>query len=64
MRDLARQKVQLREGLLVRLYSEELEVDGVVQFSSEEKIWVAAIDWNAIEHKDNSLTAQPPAVSG
>jgi hypothetical protein len=52
MRDLARQEIQLREGLLLRLYSEELEVNGVVQHSAEENIWVAAIDWSAIRHND------------
>jgi uncharacterized protein YbgA (DUF1722 family) len=30
------------------LYGEDLEVDGVVQFSEDEKIWVVAIDWNQI----------------
>ncbi len=60
MRDLASQKILLREGLPLRLYSEDLEADGVVQFSSEEKIWVAAIDWNLIEQKGDSLAAKRP----
>ncbi len=30
------------------LYGEDLEVDGVVEFSEEEKIWVAVIDWDQI----------------
>jgi hypothetical protein len=30
------------------LYGEDLEVDGVVQFSEDEKVWVAIIDWNQI----------------
>ena len=40
----------------VVLYSEELEVDGIVQYSDEEEIWVAIIDWNAIRevHTDGS----------
>jgi hypothetical protein len=46
--DLARQHVKLQEGLLLALYSEDLEVDGLVQFSQEEQLWVAIIDWNAI----------------
>ena len=49
-RDLTLQKIELKEGIPLKLYSEDLEVDGVVHFSTEEKIWVAAIDWNAIEH--------------
>jgi hypothetical protein len=60
MRDLASQKILLREGLPLRIYSEDLEADGVVQFSSEEKIWVAAIDWNLIEQKGDSLAAKRP----
>jgi hypothetical protein len=46
--DLARQQAELENGQRLTLYSEELEVDGVVQFSEEEKIWVATIDWNQI----------------
>jgi len=46
--DLACQQVSLREGQLLVLYSEDLEVDGVVQYSEEENLWVAVIDWDAI----------------
>jgi len=48
VQDLSRQQIKLREGLELTLYSEELEVKGQVQYSSEENIWVAAIDWDAI----------------
>jgi hypothetical protein len=48
LEDLDLQKIELKEGISLKLYSEDLEVDGVVHFSSEEKIWVATIDWNAI----------------
>jgi hypothetical protein len=47
--DLAHQREGLREGQLLTLYSEDLEVEGVVAFSEEEKIWVAVIDWNQIK---------------
>jgi len=47
--DLAHQKIALQNGQLLTLYSEELEVEGVVQYSSEENLWVAAIDWDAIK---------------
>ncbi|MBD2598629.1 hypothetical protein H6G74_30670 [Nostoc spongiaeforme FACHB-130] len=30
------------------LYSEDLEVDGTVQYSHEENVWVAVIDWDNI----------------
>lgn len=46
--DLARQQIVLREGLVLMLYSEELEVEGHVHYSTEENLWVAAIDWDAI----------------
>lgn len=46
--DLARQQTSLREGQSLVLYSEDLEVDGVVQYSEEENLWVAVIDWDAI----------------
>ena len=47
--DLARQNIELQNGQLLTVYSEDLEVEGVVQYSSEEKLWVAAIDWNAVK---------------
>ncbi|MBE9018421.1 hypothetical protein C7Y66_22570 [Chroococcidiopsis sp. CCALA 051] len=46
--DLSRQQIQLKNGQLLTLYSEELEVDGLVQFSEAENIWVATIDWDRI----------------
>lgn len=46
--DLARQQAELENGQQLTLYSEDLEVDGVVQFSEGEKVWVATIDWNQI----------------
>jgi hypothetical protein len=47
--DLARQQAELENGQQLTLYSEDLEVDGVVQFSEDEKVWVATIDWNQIK---------------
>jgi hypothetical protein len=47
--DLARQQAELENGQQLKLYSEDLEVDGVVQFSEDEKVWVATIDWNQIK---------------
>ncbi|MEH2434744.1 MAG: hypothetical protein V7K25_10920 [Nostoc sp.] len=46
--DLANQSIELRDGQLLTIYSEDFEVDGVVQFSEEEKLWVADIDWERI----------------
>jgi hypothetical protein len=53
--DLARQNIELQDGQLLTLYSEELEVEGVVQYSSEEKLWVAAIDWDAIKESQDLM---------
>lgn len=49
--DLAKQQISLEEGQLLTLYSEDLEVDGVVRYSEEEKMWVAVIDWDAIREQ-------------
>ena len=57
--DLSRQKVELHEGLVLTLNSDDLDekgeldellVEGVVSFSEEEHCWVASIDWTAIHH--------------
>ena len=50
--DLARQSIELQDGQLLTFYSEELEVEGMVQYSSEENIWVAVIDWNAVKESE------------
>src|SRR4051794_18141854 len=59
LEDLARQQTQLREGLHLTLWSDDLDdkgqldellVDGVASFSAEEHCWVAVIDWTAIRH--------------
>lgn len=46
--DLSRQGTKLIDGRNLLIYSEELEADAVVAYSNEEKIWVAAIDWDKI----------------
>ncbi|NEQ68172.1 MAG: hypothetical protein F6K21_22245 [Symploca sp. SIO2D2] len=50
--DLARQGIELQDGQLLTFYSEELEVEGTVQFSHEENVWVAVIDWNALKESE------------
>jgi hypothetical protein len=65
LEDLSRQQVNLREGLMLTLYSDdsddqgrldELMAEGVVTFSKEENCWVAAIDWNAIHHASDGVS--------
>ena len=46
--DLTCQKIFLKEGQSLVLYSEDLEVDGMVRYSKKENLWVAVIDWDAI----------------
>lgn len=53
--DLSRQNIKLQDGQLFTLYSEELEVDGVVQYSQEESLWVAAIDWKLLRQVEDML---------
>lgn len=48
--DLGRFGVRLVDGLRLTIHDEELEADGQVERSSEEGIWVARIDWNAVRH--------------
>jgi hypothetical protein len=52
MEDLAHQQISLQDGQVLTLYSEDLEVDGVIQYSTEENLWVAVIDWNAIRERE------------
>ena len=53
--DLSHQNIKLQNGQLLTLYSEELEVDGVVQYSEEESLWVAVIDWKQIRQVDDII---------
>ena len=46
---LGQQQIVLRDGVCLTLYSEELEVGGVVEYSTDEHLWVAVIDSRAIK---------------
>ena len=50
--DLKRQGTVLRDGQSLIIYSEELEVEGIVHYSEEENLWTAVIDWNTIQEVD------------
>jgi hypothetical protein len=61
--DLSRQQVELREGLKLLLYTDDLNdggnedrlvSEGVVAYSTEEQCWVASIDWARIRHESES----------
>jgi hypothetical protein len=61
IRDLARQKISLHEGLELIVYDGDLEVEGKVRFSQEEHVWVAVIDWEAIRPKQENAAVSEPA---
>ena len=60
--DLQRQGIVLRDGQPLIIYSEELEVEGIVHYSEEEKLWTAMIDWNAIREVDSVVSQITPQV--
>lgn len=61
-RDLQAKGIELREGLRLSFYSDDMDphgnrddllYDGVVHFDDESKAWVAEIDWDAIKHESD-----------
>ena len=71
-KDLAAQQVQLQKGLVLRLYSDDADVngnpddllvDGVVEYSAEESCWVAKIDWDNIQHESDLRARVNPAAT-
>lgn len=61
-KDLADQNLSLHREQAVVLYSEELEVDGMVQFSEKENLWVAAINWATIKNRSLREPDQFPEI--
>ena len=61
--DLARQKIVLRNGQSLIIYSEELEIEGVVHYSEEENLWTAVIDWEAIQEVECPAPQIPPHIT-
>ena len=60
--DIKRQKIVLQNGQSLILYSEALEVTGVVHYSEEEKLWTAVIDWNAIQEVESIVSEITPDI--
>jgi hypothetical protein len=63
--DLERAGITLRNGQLLKAYSDDLDdkgqrddllVDGIVRFDEEHKRWVLQIDWDAIRHSSDEIT--------
>lgn len=55
---LARLGLRLTDGLGVVLHDDQLEADGVVAYSTEENVWVAAIDWDAIRRAPDAAAVR------
>jgi hypothetical protein len=51
--DLAHHHIELKDGQLLTLYSEDVEVDGTVQYSEIEKMWVATISWEQVRQVED-----------
>jgi len=52
--DIKRLNIELKEDMQVFLYDNDtLTTIGNIKYSDEEKIWVAEINWNNIQHNDN-----------
>lgn len=57
IKDLSLLHIELSDGQPLTVYSEDLEVDAVVQYSDEERLWVALIDWGTVhEIEDVALS--------
>lgn len=71
--DLARQAITLRAGMVLTLYSDDLDhngqlnellADGIVSFSKEENCWVATIDRMGIHHASDEVIARVGGAGG
>jgi hypothetical protein len=55
VQDLQTQQIELKDGIILQLYTDD-EIDdpfifsGRVEFSSTENIWVAVINWDQIKN--------------
>jgi hypothetical protein len=46
--DLHDQNIKLSSGLKLVVQNEGVQTEGVVEYSEEEKLWVAVIDWDKL----------------
>ena len=65
LRDLERQGVRLRGGLVLNFYTDdaddlgrpdELRVQGIIHFDDDQRCWVAVIDWDDLRHASDDAT--------
>jgi hypothetical protein len=57
LNDLGDSGLRLADGLRILIHDEEVEADGVVQYSDQEKLWVAVIDWKAVRPFQSAAAA-------
>jgi hypothetical protein len=57
--DLSRKQINLSDGIALTFYSEDVEVDGTVRYSDEEKIWVGEVDWDMIRRQPSAQATEP-----
>lgn len=55
LEDLSAQKIELQPGQHLTLYSEDLEVDGIVEYSQSEHLWIVVIDWDEIREIEENI---------
>jgi hypothetical protein len=69
--DLARQGLELHEGLALTFYMDdaddqgrpdELRTEGVVHYDEKECSWVASVDWSAVRHASDE--GKPSSANG
>lgn len=67
LEDLSEQGIELREGLHLVLYADDVDergepaqlvTEGVISFSKEEHCWVATVDWSRMQHVPDPKTAR------
>jgi hypothetical protein len=71
--DLQRHGIQLQEGCVLTFYMDdadeegrpdELLAEGTVHYNPQEQCWVAEIDWTALRHGSDDLSASQPPING
>ena len=54
--DISRLNLELKDGMKVLLDDHDsLTTIGYIKYSDDEKIWVAEINWDDIQHRDDIL---------
>jgi hypothetical protein len=65
--DLQRLKIDLRDGLVLRFYTDdededgrpdEMTVDGIVRYNAVDRCWVAEVDWSSVRHRSDGVVSE------